>query len=585
MQQSIGEYIRQARRQHNITQTELGGSRFSKSYVSAVERNKIASSFDALRFFAEQLGRPADYFVSLLQQLEVEGSVSRPDLSASQGQGDVRRVEALTLLNVILDSTDTGNLPPHFELPAVLPELVAALPPHKQSRYHFLSGLQAKEKHDLVASMRAFECALAYTPVGQDAAILDELGLCHYLRGAYQTALTYHLRALRTLADEACDDPPGLVFRITSHCGHDHRAMGEYEQARAYYERARQRLNSEHDMKTAGSLYHALGYSTYAAIHQKTALSVQADQRASQEELEQKYQSAIALLVQSRNIYQISSDAMGETDVRLTQASALLDLCVRQRQVSMGKSTDAANVPIASCASTLKDAEEQCRQALVGWQGSANGSSLSPRVDVQIYIALAYLIRIATQRALLGRLAGYVDTAFRERSLAAYLCQEVLNSLAEDGLPWVLIQNVGMLHADDLPYQPASLPKVPELADGHGPLKHAAISQIEAYYAAGEVSEELGRVTPEKDYALSCYQRANSFYQQSLALARSLLSEQAIEPDFVISCYQRCICALEERLLVAPSASAETTRTLLNILENAFYHLRAHSNAAERVAG
>ena len=62
MQQTIGEFIRQTRRQQNITQTELGGPRFSKSYVSAVERNKITASSEALTFFAEQLRQPRDYF-------------------------------------------------------------------------------------------------------------------------------------------------------------------------------------------------------------------------------------------------------------------------------------------------------------------------------------------------------------------------------------------------------------------------------------------------------------------------------------------------------------------------------------------
>jgi transcriptional regulator with XRE-family HTH domain len=135
MQQSIGEYIRQTRRQRNITQTELGGSRFSKSYVSAVERNKIASSMDALRFFAEQLGQPSDYFVSLLHQLEALGSLP----ASSLGAGDMQRDVALTLLSVLLDSMDVYNSPPHFELPVVPPELIAALPPQKQSRYYFFN--------------------------------------------------------------------------------------------------------------------------------------------------------------------------------------------------------------------------------------------------------------------------------------------------------------------------------------------------------------------------------------------------------------------------------------------------------------
>src|SRR6266571_3544517 len=56
-EQFIGESIRQLRRQRNLTQSELGGERYSKSYVSALERDKITPSFQALQFFAEQLGQ------------------------------------------------------------------------------------------------------------------------------------------------------------------------------------------------------------------------------------------------------------------------------------------------------------------------------------------------------------------------------------------------------------------------------------------------------------------------------------------------------------------------------------------------
>jgi hypothetical protein len=184
----------------------------------------------------------------------------------------------------------------------------------------------------------------------------------------------------------------------------------------------------------------------------------------------------------------------------------------------------------------------------------------------------------------LGRLGGYVDTAFRERALAAYLCQEVLNSFTENSLPWVLIQNVRILQADTISYQPPSLPKLPELTNGYKAFPHAMISQIEVYYSAGEVAEELGRVTPEKDYAHSCYQRANQCFQTSLELARSLFSEGTAEPNYIIRCYQRCICILEERLLVGSNVPAETTRVLLNILEDVFHQLNGSAVAIEKEA-
>src|SRR5947209_9414269 len=120
MQQAIGELIRQARRQHNLTQTELGGTRFSKSYVSAVERNKITSSTEALHFFAEQLGQPDDYFTSLVQQIDNIRQLSIPNASGLPGMSNIAlQDETLTLLDILLESTDLRNLPVRYDLPTL----------------------------------------------------------------------------------------------------------------------------------------------------------------------------------------------------------------------------------------------------------------------------------------------------------------------------------------------------------------------------------------------------------------------------------------------------------------------------------
>src|SRR5487761_413788 len=72
MQQSIGMVIRQLRREHNKTQTELGGTAFSKSYVSAVESGKLSPSREALQHFALGLGKPEHYFLTQAQQMSLE---------------------------------------------------------------------------------------------------------------------------------------------------------------------------------------------------------------------------------------------------------------------------------------------------------------------------------------------------------------------------------------------------------------------------------------------------------------------------------------------------------------------------------
>jgi transcriptional regulator with XRE-family HTH domain len=48
--------VRQARLAANLTQEELGGDIFSRSYLSAVERGKMLPSIPALAVLAKRLG-------------------------------------------------------------------------------------------------------------------------------------------------------------------------------------------------------------------------------------------------------------------------------------------------------------------------------------------------------------------------------------------------------------------------------------------------------------------------------------------------------------------------------------------------
>src|SRR5579862_6072671 len=59
----IGERVREARDAAHLTQQELGGTIFSKSYLSAVEHGKLTPSVQALARLAERLDRPLSYFL------------------------------------------------------------------------------------------------------------------------------------------------------------------------------------------------------------------------------------------------------------------------------------------------------------------------------------------------------------------------------------------------------------------------------------------------------------------------------------------------------------------------------------------
>ena len=138
MQQPVGELIRQLRRQRSLTQTELGGTRFSKSYVSAVEREKIIPSVEALHFFAEQFGQSSDYLVQLKQETE---SRERhfPALQTSSCNHIEIQEEFSNLLDILLEGAEQHTFSPAHDLPMLSPEMIATLPLQRQARYSFLT--------------------------------------------------------------------------------------------------------------------------------------------------------------------------------------------------------------------------------------------------------------------------------------------------------------------------------------------------------------------------------------------------------------------------------------------------------------
>jgi tetratricopeptide (TPR) repeat protein len=61
--QSIGERIRAARLRSHLTQQQLAEGRYTKAYVSALEKGLAKPSMAALTFFSERLGLPPSHFL------------------------------------------------------------------------------------------------------------------------------------------------------------------------------------------------------------------------------------------------------------------------------------------------------------------------------------------------------------------------------------------------------------------------------------------------------------------------------------------------------------------------------------------
>jgi transcriptional regulator with XRE-family HTH domain len=577
MQTPISECIRQLRRQRGMTQTELGGERFSKSYVSAVEREKIIPSYEAVRFFAEQLDQPVHDFKQLAKQSALRQSGAAqviPSLSFHNENDEPD--ESMALLDMVLEGRDLSDASFSQEISALSQEAIIHLPFQKQARYCLMKGLIVQNEGKLEEAQHLLERALVLSPVKYQSVILDALGTNSALAYAYQTALTYHWRALHQLELDGADGKTSpLLLKVELHCGDDYRALGIHVEALKHYESARQALHSTSNMDIAGQTYMGLGYCTYASIYQEADVT-----QLSYEEKERQLHHAISFLRQSCTLYQISSNHIGESKARLLHALILLAICSLRHQVAFERSSGTQAIKSLQCATLLDEAEEQCRQVLLSWNGpTLDARRSSSDVEVVLYTALSSLVSVYVQRAAVARLERYNDTTLRNRARAIHLCQFILDILVTPELLRLRIQDaltladVEMDCVQALPRVPDSLKSIP-----HNPIILAAI-----FSASGEVAEELGRAATTAAYASDCYIHANTCFKTALKAERQSTFSKEHDVSYLTRSYQHCIMLIEERLLVRPEVAEKTYQATLDLFKDSLYQPQWCSVKAHRL--
>src|SRR6059058_5696882 len=78
----LGERLRQLRVSRNLTQSELAGDRFSKEYVSQIERGKTRPTQETIEWLAARLGTDPSFLatgVSTDERARVEAALSRAE--------------------------------------------------------------------------------------------------------------------------------------------------------------------------------------------------------------------------------------------------------------------------------------------------------------------------------------------------------------------------------------------------------------------------------------------------------------------------------------------------------------------------
>jgi tetratricopeptide (TPR) repeat protein len=236
----LGERLRQLRVAAGLTQTDLAGDRFSKEYISQIERGKTRPTTETVEWLALRLGIDSGFLatgVSADERAKAEAILARADALLEEHSFEDAIVEYARALPAVLG---TGSSELH----------VRALNGEGMARAQ--SG-DVKGALALLSESRALVEREEFSDVDR-AEVLYRLGVCRYLLSSISTSVGLFNEAL-SLADRSglpSDQLRLNVFAWRSRC---YRRQRDYEAAREDVERALELAEAMHDARALGQAY------------------------------------------------------------------------------------------------------------------------------------------------------------------------------------------------------------------------------------------------------------------------------------------------------------------------------------------
>jgi len=236
----LGERLRQLRISAGLTQSELAGDRFSKEYVSQIERGKTRPTGETIAWLASRLDIDAGYLangVSTDERGRVEATLTRAEALAEAH----RYEEAVAEFEQIRpDVSATGAA----ELDARL------LSGEAWARMH--NG-ELREALELLTRARTITQSEPFSELDH-AEILYRLGVCRYRLSSISTAIGLFNEAYAIAEGSAlpCDLLRSSILAYRSRC---YRRQRDLEAAREDVERALELAQSLDDNPMMANVY------------------------------------------------------------------------------------------------------------------------------------------------------------------------------------------------------------------------------------------------------------------------------------------------------------------------------------------
>jgi tetratricopeptide (TPR) repeat protein len=238
--ETLGQRLRQARVARGLTQSQLANSRFSKQYVSQLERDRLRPTEETLLWLAERLEVDPSYLATGVdggQRERLESAVARAEAAVESHD----YAEAIGLL-----AEAKSALPADSAADVELRMLLA------ESWARMYIG-EMREALPLLSRAREIVEGAAFSDVDR-AEVLFRVGCCRYRLTSVSTALALFTEALELAECSGipCDRLRSRIFGWRSRC---YRRQRDWEAAREDVERALELAEALDDPRATADAY------------------------------------------------------------------------------------------------------------------------------------------------------------------------------------------------------------------------------------------------------------------------------------------------------------------------------------------
>jgi tetratricopeptide (TPR) repeat protein len=412
----LGERLRQLRVAAGLTQSELAGERFSKEYVSQIERGKTRPTRETVEWLAARLGVDPGFLangVATDERGRLEGALARAEALIEALKND----EAATEFESLVPAARATGVP---EL--AVRALVGA--GRTQMRLGAL-----RQGLELLNEARGLAEAGSFSDL-ERAEVLCVLGICRYQLNSVQTALALLNEAL-SLAERSGMPSDQLRSNILSWRSRCWRRQRDYEAAREDIERALQLAEDANDPRTIGAAYFQASLVADREGHWVLARNYAERARAAYEELSDKVHVG-----QLTNNLCALNFQLGNPDKAIVLLKEAFGIALET-----GRDADAAQA-VSSLAQihlrtgNVDQAEEQARHALRLLETAGNEDYIDEVGSAQLVLGRALLEQDKTDEA---------EEAFH----VAEACFDQLGSAGHRAAAWVARGDLAARRGDD----------------------------------------------------------------------------------------------------------------------------------------